>query len=155
MKRSVTHNTFVIERSFESSPAQVFAAFARPELKARWFAGPEEWGPAESTMDFRVGGRETSRGGPKGGPVHTFQAVYQDIVPDERIIYSYDMLADEVRISVSLATIEFRPEGKGTRLVLTEQGAYLDGHDHPAQREEGTGQLMDALGRELARQRKA
>ena len=76
-------------------------------------------------------------------------------MPDERIIYSYDMLMDDVRISVSLATIELRPEGKGTRLVLTEEGVYLDGHDHPAAREDGTGQLMDALGRELARQRKA
>ncbi len=154
-KRSATHSTFVIERTFESSPAQVFAAFARPELKARWFGGPQEWDHEKPEMDIRVGGREVSRGGPKGGPVHTFEALYQDIVPDERIIYSYDMHLDEVRISVSLATIELRPEGKGTRLILTEQGVYLDGHDYPAAREEGTGGLMDALGRELARQRKA
>jgi hypothetical protein len=59
------------------------------------------------------------------------------------------MYLDETRISVSLATVELAPEGGGTRLVYTEQGAFLDGHDTPAQREQGTGSLLDALGAEL------
>jgi uncharacterized protein YndB with AHSA1/START domain len=101
-------------------------------------------------MDFRVGGKEVNAGGPKDGPIHVFNAVYQDIVPNERIVYSYDMLFGAVRISVSLATIELRPEGKGTRLVLAEQGAFLDRHDDPAAREHGTGELLDALGASLS-----
>jgi uncharacterized protein YndB with AHSA1/START domain len=144
-QRSVTHSTFVIERTFKQPPARVFAAFAEPALKKRWFSGPPEWGPDEHELDFRVGGHELSRGGPPGGPVHTMRAYYQDIVPDQRIIYSYDMHIDDARISVSLGTIELRADGKGTRMVLTEQGAYLDGHDYPAQREEGTRALMDQL----------
>ena len=72
--RSVTHSTFVVERSYAASAARVFAAWADPEAKARWFAGPEEWGPNEFELDFRVGGRERSRGGPQGGPVHTYEA---------------------------------------------------------------------------------
>jgi hypothetical protein len=58
----------------------------------------------------------------------------------------------DTRISVSLATVEFKPAGKGTRLIFTEQGAFLDGHDTPAQREQGTGYLLDALGEELRRE---
>lgn len=150
-KRSVTHATFAIERSYPASPAQVFGAFADPALKFRWFNGPEEWGPDTHEMDFRVGGRETSVGGPEGGPIHAFNAIYQDIVPDQRIVYSYDMHLDEVRISVSLATIELKPAGSGTLLVLTEQGAYLDGWDNVADRQRGTEDLLDALGRFLAR----
>jgi uncharacterized protein YndB with AHSA1/START domain len=103
-------------------------------------------------MDFRVGGRETSRGGPKGGPVHAFDALYYDIVPNERIVFAYDMHLDDLRISVSLATIELKPEGNGTRLILTEQGAYLDGHDKPAMRQSGTEELLDQLGAELQHQ---
>jgi uncharacterized protein YndB with AHSA1/START domain len=100
-------------------------------------------------MDFRVGGRETSRGGPKGGPVHAFDALYYDIVPNERIVFAYDMHLDDLRISVSLATIELKTDGAGTRLIYTEQGAFLDGFDDPAGREHGTGELLDQLGRVL------
>ena len=53
------------------------------------------------------------------------------------------------RISASLASTEFKPEGSGTRLVFTEQGAYLDGQDQIPQREEGTRELFEALAREL------
>jgi uncharacterized protein YndB with AHSA1/START domain len=73
-------------------------------------------------------------------------------VPDERIVYTYEMHMGDTRISVSLATLQFKAEGKGARLLLTEQGAYLDGHDIPAQREAGTRDLLDKLDKELKRQ---
>lgn len=88
----------------------------------------------------------------RGGPVVSFDSVYQDIVPNQRIIYSYDMHIDGSRISVSLSTIELEPAGAGTRLALTEHSAFLDGADNPAQREQGTRELLDALGAELERE---
>jgi len=147
--RSVVHASFTITRAFNARPARVFAAFADPALKDLWFFGPPEWGPPERTSDFRIGGVETSRTGPIGGPMHIFRAVYQDIVPNERIVYSYDMHLGERRISVSLATIEFFADGRGTRLKLTEQGAFLDGHDDVASREHGTRALMEQLAASL------
>ena len=74
-------------------------------------------------------------------------------MPDERIVSTYEMHMDQTRISVSLATTEFKPDGEGTRLSDTEQGAFLDGHDQPNYREQGTKDLLDALGAELRRQR--
>ncbi|MGZ8468745.1 MAG: SRPBCC family protein [Gemmatirosa sp.] len=150
--RSVTHASFTLERSYDAPPARVFRAFADPAAKALWFQGPPAWGPAEVAMDFRVGGRETSRTGPPGGPVHSFDCLYQDIVPDARIVYSYTMDADDTRTSASLAVIELTPAGSGTRLTLTEHGVFLDGHDTVAQREEGTNVLLDALGESLHRE---
>jgi uncharacterized protein YndB with AHSA1/START domain len=143
--RSVTHATFTVERALPASPARVFAAFASLEAKKKWFAGPGDWGTPRWEMDFRAGGREVHSAGPAGGPVHAFEAHYWDIVPDERIIYSYDLHLDDRRISASLTTIELRPEGTGTRLVMTEQGAFLDDHDDAGSRERGTRLLLDAL----------
>jgi uncharacterized protein YndB with AHSA1/START domain len=151
-ERSVTHATFVIERNYAASPARVFAAFASRTAKASWFQGPDEWGPSDHELDFRVGGRERVSGGPKGGPIHIFEARFQDIVPNERIISSYDMHFDDKRISVSLATVEFKPAGAGTRLILTEQGAFLDGYDDAGSREHGTRGLLDKLDAALRRE---
>ena len=149
-ERSVTHATFTIERNYPVPPEKVFRAFADPKLKPRWFHGPEEWGPNEFTSDFRVGGRETNRGNLEGGTVHAFGCTYMDIVPNERIVFVYDMHLDARKISVSLTTVEMKAEGKGTRLIFTEHGAFLDGYDNPAGREEGTQGLLENLGKFLA-----
>jgi uncharacterized protein YndB with AHSA1/START domain len=151
-ERSVSHATFVVERTYDAAPVRVFAAWSSRDAKARWFVGPEGWEKSDHALDFRSGGREHLSGGPPGGPVHTYSAVYWDIVPNERIVSTYDMHMDATRISVSLATVEFKPAGKGTRLVYTEQGAFLDGVDLPVDRESGTATLLDQLGAELARQ---
>lgn len=147
--RSVTHATFTIERHYDASPARVFAAFTDPALKARWFRHPEEREP-EIEFDFRVGGRETNRGGPPDGPTYIFDARYYDIVPQQRIIYAYEMYRETTRLSVSLATIELLPAGNGTQLIFTEQGAFLDGLDAAKEREHGTRELLEALATVLA-----
>jgi len=141
-ERSAVHNTFTIERVYKASPAKVFTYWADPLLKERWFSKADEF-------DFRVGGRESSQGGPLGGPVFTFDARFHDIVSDERIVYTYTLDMDETRISVSATTIEFKPECGGTKLIFTEQGVFLDGHDTPAQREHGTNEMLDKLGVQL------
>ena len=151
-EHSVTHASFTIERQYDARPDGVFQAFADPAIKARWFAGPEGWREIERSTDFRVGGREVNRGGPPDGPVHGFEALYHDIVSNERIVYAYSMYEGETRISVSLATIEFKSANGGTRLILTEQGAFLDGHEDPALREHGTRELLKALDLELQRE---
>ena len=143
---TVAHATFAIDRTYDAAPARVFQAFADPVAKARWFIGPKEWGAFEHKLDFRVGGREVNRGGPKDGPKHAFDAVYLDIVDGQRIIYSYTMHIGDKRISISLATIELKPQGKGTLMRFTEQGAFLDGYDDAGSREHGTGQLLRQLG---------
>jgi len=147
---SVVHGTFRIERELPHAPARVFAAWADPAAKAKWFAGPaDHWKIVKREMDFRVGGRERAKAHWNSGRVTDFQAQYLDIAPSKRIVYCYDMFVDEKKISVSLATIQIEPSGKGTRLVVTEQGAFLDGYDDAGSRERGTGSLIDALAKSL------
>ncbi len=147
MTRSVTHSTWTLERTYDAAPAQVFAAWADIEAKSRWFGGGEQ---LQWDLDFRVGGKEVNIGRIDSGTVFALEALYQDIVPDERIVYSYEMQMDDARISVSLATVQIEAAGDGSRLTYTEQGAYLDGLDTPEQREHGTGELLDSLGQALA-----
>ena len=144
--RSVTHGSFTLTRHYPVPPSRVFAAFADLEAKKRWFKGPAEWAAGPHVLDFRVGGEETESGGPPEGPTHYYRARYEDIVPDQRIVYTYDMHLDDKRISVSLAVLQMVAEGGGTRFTLTEHGAFLDGFDDPTLREEGMGGLLEALG---------
>ena len=147
MNRQVTHATFSLERIYPVPPAQVFAAWADPAAKARWFTP----GPGSGhQLDIRVGGREVATGGPEGGPRMTFETLYRDIVPDQRIVYTSTLSAETDLVTVSLTTVEFTPgEDGGTRLVLTEQGAYLDGREEPVWREHGTADQLEALAAEL------
>ena len=146
---SVRHATFTIERQYDAPPARVWRAWSDRDEKAAWFSGPEDWHTPEFELDFRVGGREYSRGMSPDGGSFTYEAIYRDIVPGERFVYAYDMYSDTTRISVSLGTVELVGDGDGTRLTYTEQGAYLDGLDTPEEREHGTNELFDALGRVL------
>jgi uncharacterized protein YndB with AHSA1/START domain len=148
--RSVVHATFRLERSYPAPVAQVWQALTDERAKAKWFAGPAgDWQPIERQMDVRVNGRERLKGRWKGGVVSTFDAVYHDVVPHERLLYAYDMHLDDRKISVSLATVQLARDGANTRLTITEQGAFLDGYDDAGARERGTGALLDALGASL------
>ena len=144
--RSTTHATFVIEREYAHPPTKVFAAFANPQSKAKWFGGPDNWEKSNHKLDFRIGGKESVSGGPPGGVVHYYNADYWDIVENERIVISYELHLDDVRISVSLGTTKIKPTNTGTKFIYTEQGAFLDGYDDAGQREQGTKELFDQLG---------
>jgi uncharacterized protein YndB with AHSA1/START domain len=145
--RSVVHGAFHLERTYDASADQVYKALSDEAAKSRWFFGPAGWRLIERAMDFRVGGRERVKGGFDGGMTTTFDAVYHDIVPRERIVYAYEMWLDERKLSVSLATLQIMTAGEGrTKLLVDEQGAFLDGYDDAGARERGTGDLLDKLG---------
>jgi uncharacterized protein YndB with AHSA1/START domain len=155
-ERRIIHDTFAIERTYPASVSRVFAAFASKEAKDAWGDTGDlgEPGPdaGESEFDFRVGGRERFGMGYQGTS-YRYDALYYDIVPDQRIIYSYEMYANDARISVSVATIEFAATAEGTALTWTEQGAYLDGFDGdeaPRLRQGGTEEMLEGLAKYLA-----
>jgi uncharacterized protein YndB with AHSA1/START domain len=147
--QSVTHATTVIERVYTTPPARVFDAWADPAVKTRWFTAALDPGATPMKMDFRVGGTEHSSSGAGGGPVVSYEGLFRDIVPGARIVVANCIDVDSRRISVSQFSAEFRAEGSGTRLVVTEQGAYLDGHDSPESRVTGIRAQLEALAAEL------
>jgi uncharacterized protein YndB with AHSA1/START domain len=148
--RSVVHGSFHLERTYDAPVTRVWKALTDERAKQKWFAGtPGRWELLERQMDVRVGGSERLKGRWEGGVVSTFDAVYHDVIPNERLVYSYVMHLDDKKISVSLATMQLKADGGKTTLKVSEQGAFLDGYDDAGSREHGTGHLLDALGSSL------
>lgn len=146
----VAHDELVIERNFKAAPERVFAAWADPVKKRRWFAEGEPFVLDAFDVDFREGGVERSRFRLKNGPEMTNETYYHEIIENRRIIQSYAMTFGGKRISVSLATLELEPADGGTRLKFTEQAAFLEGSDGVERRRDGWNVLLDRLATLLA-----
>jgi uncharacterized protein YndB with AHSA1/START domain len=157
MTAQLAHGMFTIERRYDASPDRVFKAWSDPVAFRRWFVEAPGATIHEWVHEFRVGGRGGGRYrfGGEDSHVGFNDTRFLDIVDNARIILSYVMgreLGDERRRdSASLATIELTPDGAGTRLIYTEQGAFFgeDGGAHIPLREHGCGEMLDNLAREL------
>jgi len=149
-ERSVKHSTIVLERTYAASPKRVFAAWSDPEALKRWGNPGEGWTTSLDRFEFKVGGGETSSFGPAdGSEVYVNETRYLDIVQDARIVSAGSMTSAGNTIFAGMLTVELTSEGKGCRLVMTEQGAFLDGHDVPENHEAGWGSMLDNLAEEV------
>lgn len=148
-ERAVAHGVFTVERTYDAAPARVFAAWADPRIKGKWYGDPGKESVAD-VFEFKVGGQELRTGRIETGPTFRLDSRYYDIVENERIVHAYEVVIDGSRTSVSIATIEFKPQGMGTKLVVTEQGAFLDGIEDPEERIGGTTFVLDRLTQVLA-----
>jgi uncharacterized protein YndB with AHSA1/START domain len=149
-KQTIDHASFTITRDFKAAPERVYRAHLDKAAKQRWFTAGEGFETFKYEIDACVGGHEVWHGGHQGGPKITNDTYYLDLVENERIIVAYEMTIGGQRISASLLTILIEPHGSGSRLTLTEQGAYLaDGDAGVTGREAGTRQLLEALAKEV------
>src|SRR5712672_4213072 len=84
-KTTVTHGTFVIERTYSATPERVFAAFSDPAKKRRWYIEGHNNEAETFEMDFRVGGTDRSsyrmgQNSPFPGTAVSTETKYMDIV---------------------------------------------------------------------------
>lgn len=151
----VVHDTFVLRRAYPLSVDRLFAAFADPAKKRRWFAEADTHDVEAYEMDFRPGGLErfTYRfrpGTPFPGVELSSEGVFQEIAAGQRVVTASRMLLGGRCISASLITIEITPAGDGCELVCTHQGAFFEGSDGPQMRRAGWETLFDKLARQAA-----
>jgi uncharacterized protein YndB with AHSA1/START domain len=147
--RSVVHGSFTIERTYPVSPERLFRAYAEKDQKRKWFAEGKGFTIFEYELDFQVGGREFTRFRAGAGPEMTFDSLYMDIVPNRRVVNAYSMTSAGKPFSASVGTTELEVTADGTRMVYTEQCAFLDGIDGIESRKHGTIALLEALAKAL------
>lgn len=146
----VIHATCVVERSFSKPAKVVFAALSDPDKVRQWMGGGSHSDLVEFHCDCREGGGQLLRykmrpGTPIAGETITNEARFTHIVPDERIVMASTMKRGEKIFSASQVTFELVPGEKGTDLIITHQGAFFEGADGPAMREQGWNGLADKL----------
>ncbi|MGA9659554.1 MAG: SRPBCC domain-containing protein [Asticcacaulis sp.] len=156
MIRAAKPETFMVERSYEHPVSRIFWAFTHLDAKQGWFGGSPEWEVDHHTLDFTVGGWEKWRGRPNADAGWmTNDALYLDILPDERIIHQYHMTLNEKLFTVSQQVLEFSARGAGSHLKLVEQILFIDGVDHLEDRIGGTKAMLESLNTYLSTQAEA
>lgn len=112
-----TKPSLTLKRRINAAPAKVYAAFTEPQTIARWF-GPQGVQKVEAETDLRVGGRYRIVGH-MANDTHEVGGVYREIVPNEKLVYTWAWKSTPER--ESLVTVQFKPDGAGTILTLTHE----------------------------------
>lgn len=147
---SANQETIVLERLYAASPERVFRAFADVEARLRWGRPSEHAGLVYDKTDFRVGGLDVSRCGPRDNLVYRVETRYWDIVPETRIVTSEIVFQDPRPLSISLITVALEAADGGTRLTFTDQIVAFGGASMIAGSRAGYGAALDNLRAELA-----
>ena len=115
--RTVSHDTFVIDRTYAAAPDRVFAAFADVAAKAQWWGDPNDKDTPQE-IDFRVGGTYRAMITSPARGENWFGGVYREIVENKRLVFTFTWDNDGPSAGVeTLVTITF--EEKGGKTVQT------------------------------------
>ena len=144
---TLIHDTFTLDRTYDTILAEVWRAWVDPEIRAKWFRAPEGWQLLERKLELRPGGQEILHGRMPNGTETRFVSTFHVIAPERHIVSAYDMHVGGSQMSVTLATLDLEPSGTSTRLRYTEQSVYFDGNpESPIGRKRGTSWHLDNLG---------
>lgn len=112
-----TKPSLTIKRRFRAPPAKVFAAWTDPQKMMRWM-GPAGVTRCEAENDLRVGGRYHIRMF-MADDEHNVGGVYREIVPNEKVVFTWAWQSTPER--ESLVTVTIRPDDDGTIMTLLHE----------------------------------
>lgn len=124
--------SLTLKRRLKAAPSKVFAAWTDPEKIVRWF-GPAETvaGSVRAQVELRPGGRYQMNFATEDGESHQVGGVYQEVVPDSRLVFTWAWHSTPER--ESLVTVTIIPDGGGSLLTLHQEQFFdqkaRDGHE--------------------------
>jgi uncharacterized protein YndB with AHSA1/START domain len=134
----------LITREFAAPKHLVYRACTTPELVKRWWSG-DRGVVTSAEIDLRVGGTWRYVMTANGGFEVAFHGVYQEIVPNERVVNSevFEGMPDAAALSTSIYT---EKDGRTTLTVLIdhEEPGHRDAHINSGM-EAGMQEAMDHL----------
>lgn len=136
-----------VRRIYQAPVAAVYAAWTEPEQVSQWMAPSDDFGKTEAKIDLRVGGHYRIVMHGPDGEVHRVGGVYREIVPNRKLVYTWAWASTPERESI--VTIEFKPSGQGTELVLTHE-RFADTEARDKHQQGWTG-CLEQLGRYVSR----
>ena len=116
-KPGLVKPSLTIRRRFNAAPAKVFAAWTDPEKMSRWL-GPINVIRVETGTDLRVGGKYFIRMVVPGDE-HYASGVYREIVPNEKLVFTWAWKSTPER--ESLVTVTIKPDGDGSIMTLLHE----------------------------------
>jgi len=121
-----------VRRILKAPVAAVWTAWTDAREVSQWMAPSDDFGATEATLDVRVGGRYRIVMRGPDGQTHRVGGTYQEVVPLRRLVYTWAWESTPER--ESRVTVEFRPAGESTELVLTHERFFdaeaRDKHAH-------------------------
>jgi uncharacterized protein YndB with AHSA1/START domain len=129
--QTATKPSLTLKRRLKASPAKVFAAWIDPEKIKHWM-GPGEIKALSAECDARTGGRFRWVMRAPDGEVHDVSGVYREVVPNEKLVFTWAWKSTPER--ESLVTVLIKPDGDGSLLTLTHEKFFdeeaRDRHQH-------------------------
>lgn len=102
--------TLRTSRTLPFSPAEVYGAFASPDLLALWW-GPKGFSNTFEVFEFTAGGRWKFVMHSPDGEDYLNESIFEDLVPDSKIVIHHNC-PPNFKLTIGLA-----PEGEGTHLT--------------------------------------
>ena len=115
----ISHTTFVIERDLPGSPVHAFRFWSEHARKRQWTSCHPDWTVLEDVLDVRVGGRYRISFNSGDGNYNEVGGVYREVVPNERLVFSWAWHSTPER--ESLVTVSIKPDGAGTLLTFRHE----------------------------------
>jgi uncharacterized protein YndB with AHSA1/START domain len=110
----------VISRLFDAPRALVFRMWTDPAHAMRWW-GPKHHPAVELDMDVRPGGQwRNALRSVETGTLLWQHGVFREVVPPERLVFTFRWEEDGERGLETLVTVVFADEGGKTRLVMRQ-----------------------------------
>jgi uncharacterized protein YndB with AHSA1/START domain len=129
--QSAVKPSLTLKRRLNAAPAKVFAAWTDPEKVKRWM-GPEGVETLLAEIDPRTGGRYRLLMRAPDGENHDVSGVYREVVPNEKLVFTWAWKSTPERESV--VTITIKPDGDSSLLTLTHEQFFdeeaRDRHQH-------------------------